>query len=108
MGLFVTGLLGNEDDLRRAVEQVTEAVTRVQYNEEFGVFMVDFGEETPQLNDLKDAVTTNSFACIIAPDVRFVYTLRELDGLTYDEVKQMVKDDERQNLERVNYFVAYA
>jgi hypothetical protein len=40
--------------------------------------------------------------------VRFVYTLRELDGLTYDEVKQMVKDDERQNLERVNYFVAYA
>jgi hypothetical protein len=60
------------------------------------------------LNDLKDAVTTNSFACIIAPDVRFVYTLRELDGLTYDEVKQMVKDDERQNLERVNYFVAYA
>ena len=106
MGLFVTGLLEDEDDLRRAVEQVTEAETRVQYNEEFGVFMVHFVEETPQLIQLKDAVTTNLFACIIAPNVRFVYTLRELDGLTYDEVKQMVKDDERRNLERANYFVA--
>lgn len=106
MGLFVTGLLGDEDDLRRAVEQVTEAATRVQYNEEFGVFMVHFDEETPELNFLKDAVTTNMFACIIAPNVRFVYTLRELEGLTYDEVKQMVNDDEQRNLQRANYFVA--
>lgn len=106
MGLFVTGLeYDDEAELRRALDNVAEATSSVQYNEAFGVFMVQFAEETPELICLKNAVLTNSFACIIS-NARFVYTLRELDGLTYDEVKQMAKDDERQNLQRANYFVA--
>lgn len=107
MGLFVTCLEGNEADLRTVLERFAECTASVQYNADFNVVMVQFDEETPEVSALKLAVFTNSRACVISNlNIRFVYTLRELEGLTQDEVKQLVKDDEALNAERADYFVA--
>ena len=106
MGLFVTCLEGTAD-MQLVLERFADCTVNVQYNADFNVVMVQFDEDTPEVIALNLAVFTNSRACIISNlNIRFVYTLRELEGLTQDEVKQMIKDDEALNAERADYFAA--
>jgi hypothetical protein len=107
MVLFLTCLEHGIDDLSRVLSSVAGVDVQPEYNDDYNVVVVEFNEETLNVVALKNAVSLQGVAYIIsAPNFRFVYTLRELEGRTRDEVKQLVKDDEALNEERSKYFIA--